>query len=116
MLTPKSHYFLNSTFANMPRHKQNQGAPAVTLNAADAARLSLTEGQTVTLKSGAGALHAVLKLSEGVRPGIASFEGKWWAEDEPRHLTNSLTPSRWSPGGQPAFNEVYVRVEPVSPA
>jgi anaerobic selenocysteine-containing dehydrogenase len=115
LLTPKSHYFLNSTFANMPRHKQSQGAPAVTLNAADAARLSLTEGQTVRLRLGSGVLHAVLKLSDGIRPGIASFEGKWWEEEESRRqLMNSLTPSRWSPAGQPAYNEVYVRVEPVN--
>jgi anaerobic selenocysteine-containing dehydrogenase len=115
LLTPKSHYFLNSTFANMARHKQSQGAPAVTLNAADAARLRLTEGQTVTLSSGSGALDAVLKLSDGVRPGLVCFEGKWWEEEGPHHQMNSLTPSQWSPAGQPAYNEVYVRIEPVNP-
>jgi anaerobic selenocysteine-containing dehydrogenase len=115
LLTPKSHYFLNSTFANMPRHRQSQGAPAVTLNAADARRLSLSEGQTVKVTSGAGALQAVLKLSDGIRPGIASFEGKWWEEEGRRHMMNSLTRSLWSPGGQPAYNEVYVRVEAVTP-
>ena len=115
LLTPKSHYFLNSTFANMPRHKQSQGAPSVTLNRADAARLQLAEGQTVKLTAGPAALEAVLRLSDGIRPGIASFEGKWWEEQGSRHLMNALTPSRWSPGGQPAYNEVYVRVEPVNP-
>ena len=116
LLTPKPHYFLNSTFANMPRHQKNQGQPAVTLNAADAARLSLTEGQTVKLSAGAASLDAVLKLSDGVKPGIACFQGLWWEDDGARHVMNSLTPSLWSPGGQPAFNEVYVKVEPVSPA
>ena len=115
LLTPKSHYFLNSTFANMPRHKQSQGAPSVMLNRADATRLQLAEGQTVKLTAGPAALEAVLRLSDGIRPGIASFEGKWWEEQGSRHLMNALTPSRWSPAGQPAYNEVYVRVEPVSP-
>jgi anaerobic selenocysteine-containing dehydrogenase len=115
LLTPKSHYFLNSTFANMPRHKQNQGVPSVTLSRADATRLKLAEGQTVKLTAGSSALEAVLRLSDGIRPGIASFEGKWWEEQGSRHLMNALTPSRWSPAGQPAYNEVFVKVEPVNP-
>jgi anaerobic selenocysteine-containing dehydrogenase len=116
LLTPKSHYFLNSTFANMPRHKQSQGVPAVTLCAADASRLALAEGQRVRLTAGSGTLDAVLRISDGLRPGLACFEGKWWEEPGTRQAMNALTPSRWSPAGQPAYNEVYVRVVPVSPA
>ena len=46
-------------------------------------------------------------------PAIASFEGKWWengAEDAP--AMNRLSPSLWSPAGQPAYNEVFVTVTP----
>ena len=113
LLTPKSHYFLNSTFANMPRQRQSQGEPAVTLHGEDAARLGLAAGERVRLSDGRASFTAVLKVSDGVRPGIASFEGKWWengAEDAPG--MNRLTPSLWSPAGQPAYNEVFVTVSP----
>lgn len=113
LLTPKSHYFLNSTFANMPRQRRSQGEAAVTLHGEDAARLGLAAGERVRLSDGRASFTAVLKVSDGVRPGIASFEGKWWengAEDAP--AMNRLTPSLWSPAGQPAYNEVFVTVSP----
>ena len=112
LLTPKSHYFLNSTFANMPRHQASQGQPAITLNAGDAARLGLVQGSRVAVKSGGEALELVLKVSDAVRPGVATMEGKWWEQDKPLAAMNLLTPSRWSPAGQPAYNEVFVTVEP----
>lgn len=110
LLNPKSHYFLNSTFANMPRHQTAQGEPSVTLNAGDAARLGLVEGSMVRLSSGASSLEARLKVSDAVRAGVATFEGKWWEHERPHAAMNLLTPSRWSPAGQPAYNEVFVTV------
>lgn len=113
LLTPKSHYFLNSTFANMPRQQQSQGVPAVTLHGDDAARLGLQAGARVRLSDGRGSFTANLKVSDAVRPGVASFEGKWWenrAEDAP--AMNRLSSSRWSPAGQPAYNEVFVTISP----
>jgi anaerobic selenocysteine-containing dehydrogenase len=113
LLTPKSHYFLNSTFANMPRQQKSQGAPAVTLHGDDAARLGLQAGSQVRLSDGRASFTAQLKVSDAVRPGIASFEGKWWengAEDAP--AMNRLSSSLWSPAGQPAYNEVFVTVSP----
>ena len=112
LLNPKSHYFLNSTFANMPRHQASQGQPVITLNAGDAARLGLVQGSRVAVKSGGEALELVLKVSDAVRPGVATMEGKWWEQDKPLAAMNLLTPSRWSPAGQPAYNEVFVTVEP----
>ena len=46
------------------------------------------------------------------RPGVASFEGKWWENgEEDAPAMNRLTASLWSPAGQPAYNEVFVTVE-----
>ena len=113
LLNPKSHYFLNSTFANMPRHQASQGQPVITLNAGDAARMGLVQGSRVAVKSGGEALELVLKVSDAVRPGVATMEGKWWEQDKPLAAMNLLTPSRWSPAGQPAYNEVFVTVEAI---
>ena len=113
VLNPRSHYFLNSTFANMARQQKSQGGPTVTMNAADAASRDLADGARVVLRGGAARIEAVLKVSAGVRAGILSLEGKWWDGDDPAAAAmNRLTPSAWSPAGQPAYNETYVTVEP----
>ncbi len=55
-----------------------------------------------------------VRIADGLRPGVAVFEGKWWgAPAETAAEMNHLTASRWSPGGQPAYNECYVTVRPV---
>jgi anaerobic selenocysteine-containing dehydrogenase len=113
VLNPRSHYFLNSTFANMARQQKSQGQATVVMSAADAAARSLADGATVVLRGGAARIEAVLKVSDGLRAGILSLEGKWWDRDDPSAAAmNRLTPSAWSPAGQPAYNETYVTVEP----
>jgi anaerobic selenocysteine-containing dehydrogenase len=115
LLTPKSHYFLNSTFANMPRHCTSQGAPTIEVSDADARRLGLGDGAAVIVASGLARVHARLRVSEGLQEGVASLEGKWWsAPAETAAEMNLLTPSRWSPAGQPAYNETTVTIEPVA--
>lgn len=111
LLSPKSHYFLNSTFANMPRHQVSQGEPAIALHPDDAARFGLQSGMRVRVSNGAEALAFVLRVSETMRPGVAAIEGKWWESERPLAAMNRLTPSRWSPAGQPAYNEVFVTLE-----
>ncbi len=114
LLSPKSHYFLNSTFANMPRHQAAQGQPAIILNGQDAARLNLVAGSRVAVTCGGQRLELVLAVNEALRPGVAAMEGKWWEHDKPQAAMNALTPSRWSPAGQPAYNEVFITVAPAS--
>lgn len=43
---------------------------------------------------------------------MTALTGKWWAASG--GMGNVLTPSSWSVGGQPAYNDTYVRVEAVS--
>lgn len=113
VLNPRSHYFLNSTFANMARQQKSQGKATVVMNATDAAARSLADGATVTLHAAAGRVEAVLKVSDALRAGVLALEGKWWDGDEPSAgAMNRLTQSAWSPAGQPAYNETYVTVEP----
>ena len=113
VLNPRSHYFLNSTFANMARQQRSQGRPAVMMNASDAAARALADGATVVLQGEAARVEAVLKVSDTLRAGVLALEGKWWDGDEPSAAAmNRLTPSAWSPAGQPAYNETYVTVEP----
>jgi anaerobic selenocysteine-containing dehydrogenase len=111
LITPKSHYFLNSTFANMPRHRAAQGAPVAVLHPAEAGRRGLAEGTAITVRRNGHAVCVRLVLSDTVCEGIITLEGKWWEEgDAAATPLNRLTPSAWSPAGQPAYNDTWVSI------
>ena len=106
LLTPKGHYFLNSSFANMARQQKAAGGPAVEMNGADAAQRGLSDGQRVAIRNAQGVVRAGLKVTEKI------LAGKWWWEpEETAAVGNLLTPSSWSASGQPAFNDTFVQIE-----
>ena len=59
-----------------------------------------------------GELTAWLHLTDDIHPGVVSLPGKWWTfPTDTDAMANRLTPSSWSPGGQPAYNDTFVQVE-----
>lgn len=121
LLTPKSHYFLNSSFANMPRHRRGMARPTLDMHSADAASRGLLDGMRVAVGNGLADVPVWLRITDAVRPGVVALQGKWWSEPaETGAVANLLTPSLWSPGGQPAYNDCFVTVtalrEPALPA
>lgn len=115
VLNPKSHYFLNSTFANMPRNRKSQGVPTATVHPNEARSRGLDDGDRVRLKRDGVKVDVALAVSDAVREGVVTLEGKWWEEGrEDAAPLNRLTESKWSPAGQPAYNEAWVIVEKVS--
>ena len=81
------------------------------MNPADAAQRGLTEGQSVRLRNAQGAISATLRITNVVGVGVVALPGKWWTlPEEDGAVTNLLSPSAWSPGGQPAFNDTFVHV------
>jgi anaerobic selenocysteine-containing dehydrogenase len=111
LLTPKSHFFLNSTFSNMPRQRQAMKRPTLDMNTADAQQRELTDGQQVMVKNTQGAIVAWVHVTDDIHRGVVSLPGKWWSvPQETGAVVNLLTPSSWSPGGQPAYNDTFVEV------
>ena len=84
----------------------------VVMSKADADARAFGNGAKVVLRRGSGQIEAQLKVSETLRPGVLLLEGKWWDGDDPTAASmNRLTPSVWSPAGQPAYNETYVTIQ-----
>jgi anaerobic selenocysteine-containing dehydrogenase len=111
LLTPKAHFFLNSSFANQPRQRKSQGAPTLDMAEADAADRGLHDGQTVQLRNAQGAISAKLRISNSVPLGVVALPGKFWGPTSGYcAVGNLLSPSAWSPGGQPAFNDTFIEV------
>lgn len=111
LLTPKPHHFLNSSFANMRRHRAAQKGPTLYLHPAEAASRGLVDGEHVRISNTQASVQAWLQVSDDVRRGVATLPGRWWSADLGGSGANALTPAASSPGGQPAYNDTYVSVE-----
>lgn len=122
LLTPKAHAFLNSSFANMPRHRRAEQRPTLEMHPDDAAARGLKDGQRVVVRNARGAVEATLSVGDHIRPGVVALPGKWWAGagaggtgegSGADAVANVLTPGAWTAGGQPRFNDTFVEVAPV---
>lgn len=117
LLTPKAHHFLNSSFANMPRHRAAQKRPTLQIHPEDAAAADVADGAAVRVCSGAAELLVVAEVTDGIRKGTVAIEGKWWQDpDAPGAVANRLVPPRWTPAGQPVYNDVFVEILPAGPS
>ncbi len=112
LLTPKSHYFLNSSFGNMPRQRKAMLRPTLEIHPADAALRGVSDGEQVIVRNERGSLAAWARVTDAIRQGVVALPGKWWSQPaETDAVANRLTASAWSPGGQPAYNDTFVEVE-----
>jgi len=108
LLTPKGHYFLNTTFANMDRQRQSAHGPVLHMSASDAEDRGLAYGAQVVVRGGDNSLALRLAISDTVRSGVVALDSKWWNAEAGANL---LTTSRWSAANQPAYNDAYITVE-----
>ncbi len=115
LLTPKGHFFLNSSFGNMSRQRKAMKRPTLAMNHADASERGLHNDQPVLVRNERGELRVWLDVNDSVPPGIVALPGKWWIlPDDTSAVTNRLMAPAWSPGGQPAYNEIFVEVSAAS--
>lgn len=115
LLTPKAHHFLNSTFANMPRHRAAQKQPTLQVHPQDAAASAVQDGTSVRVRGAQAEIEVLVEVSDAVRQGTVVLEGKWWqAPDAPGAVANRLAPARWTPSGQPVYNDIFVDILPMT--
>jgi anaerobic selenocysteine-containing dehydrogenase len=79
LLTPKAHYFLNSSYVNLARQRRGMDRPTLEIDATDAESRGLGDGDRVTIRNAQGELTAWLRVGTSVRPGVVSLTGKWWS-------------------------------------
>ncbi len=111
LLTPKSHWFLNTTFGNMARQRTQMRTPTLSMHPVDAAERGLVDEQRVEIRNQRASVWATLRVTDDLHPGVVAMPGKWWglpaATDA---VANLLSPSLFAPHGQPAFNDTFVEV------
>src|SRR5207237_9669447 len=71
-------HFLNTSYANLPRHARAEGELTVEMDPADAAPRCIEDGDQVRVRSQRGELVLRARVGDGVRPGVVSIpHGRW---------------------------------------
>ncbi len=118
LVTAKSAlHFLNSQYANLPRHVQAEREPLLDLSDADAAARSIDDGDMVCAYNDRGSVEARARVGDRVPAGVVALPSGWWASGSPGGASaNALTSSRLTDlGGGCAFHDTLVEVERVVP-
>ena len=114
LVAPASHYFLNSTFANMPEMLERAGPRRVTLNPADAAARGLVEGDVARIFNDRGSFEAEIAVSDAARPGVAAGIKGYWPKivGEKANLNLTVAERDSDMAGGAVFHDNRVEVEP----
>jgi anaerobic selenocysteine-containing dehydrogenase len=113
MITPKTHLFLNSTFANQRRQHSAQPSPVVVLHPADAVSRGVNDGSQVRVFNARGSFVCAVRVSDDARPGVLVAPMGWWNRDYPEGRSGQATTSQrlTGLGNAPTFNDNRVEVE-----
>ncbi|MFI2857184.1 molybdopterin-dependent oxidoreductase [Paenibacillus sp. JSM ZJ436] len=101
-ISPPNHNFLNSTFANVPKHQKLEKEPFLQIHPEDAAERGIEDGDEVTVYNDRGVYEARAKVSDKMLPGTVVSQGLWWDGNGRRQRANALTPDRLSDLGEGA--------------
>lgn len=115
LLTPKTHFFLNTTFANQARQKRAQADPFVVMHPEDAVRTDVREGQVVRVWNDRGAFITTAHISDDAPPGVLVAPMGWWSAHEIDGRGPQATTSQrlTDIANAPTFNDTRVALETV---
>ncbi len=112
IISPKSHGFLNSCYANEAHKIKGQGEQFVMISPADAAKRSIREGDPVRVFNGRGDFEGVARVTDDVNPGIVvATLGYWRSLNRSDGSVNSISSQEWGGLGRcPSFSDNLVEV------
>ncbi|MFN0155321.1 MAG: molybdopterin-dependent oxidoreductase [Gaiella sp.] len=118
LLAPAGRYFMNSTFASLPWHRQKAGPVQVHIHPADADELGLATGDEISVANDRGAFTAEALIDDATRPGVAFlFKSHWPKLVDGFANANATTPERDADMmAAPTFHDNRVAITLVRPA
>ena len=116
LLTPKSHAYLNSTFANLPHQRRVQGEAALVMHPEDASARGIADGDVVRVRNDRGAFTLVARVDDAVLPGVVvSSLGGWRKHARDSTTLAAVNSTRFADlGNAPTFSDTLVEVEPLA--
>lgn len=114
MLSPKSHAFLNSEYANLRRQLEQSGPQHLIINPKDASARAIADGVLVRVENSRGAFQAQAKISSDIREGVVVAPLGYWASLSDGAATPAaLNPTVYADLGRaPTFSDNLVEVRP----
>jgi anaerobic selenocysteine-containing dehydrogenase len=110
IVSPKSHGFLNSCYANMAGKLKGQGEQFLLINAADAANRGIGDGETVRVFNERGAFEALAHISDDVNAGVVVATLGYWRQLN-RGTVNVVSSAEFvDMGHAPTFSDNLVEV------
>jgi anaerobic selenocysteine-containing dehydrogenase len=113
LISPKSHAFLNSNYANMPAQTAQAGEEqAVVLHPDDAESRGIMAGTPIRVFNDRGSFEAFATVSSDVMPGVVVAPSGYWQRSNRKGATvHALTPPAFADlGHAPTFSDVLVEV------
>jgi anaerobic selenocysteine-containing dehydrogenase len=110
IVSPKSHGFLNSCYANMESKIKGQGEQFVLINAADAAPRGIVEGDRVKVENGRGAFKGVARITADVNPGLVVASLGYWRQLNDGTVNSISSAAFTDMGHAPSFSDNLVEV------
>lgn len=116
IISPKSHGFLNSCYANEPHKIRGQGEQFVMISPADAEKRNIREGDPVRVQNDRGDFQGVARVTDDVNPGIVvATLGYWRSLNRSDGSVNSISSDAWSGLGRaPTYSDNLVEVTRVN--
>jgi anaerobic selenocysteine-containing dehydrogenase len=113
LVTPKTHLFLNSTFANQRRQHSAQPEPYLVVSPDDATSRGIEDGAAVRVFNDRGSFTCPASVSDETRTGVVVAPMGWWNADYPEGRAAQATTSQrlTTLGEAPTFNDNRVEVE-----
>ncbi len=113
LITPKTHLFLNSTFANQGRQLSAQPEPELVINPADAEARGIADGTEVRVWNDRGSFSCTARVSDDARAGVLVAPMGWWNRDYRGGRSAQATTSQvlTEQGNAPVFNDNRVEAE-----
>jgi anaerobic selenocysteine-containing dehydrogenase len=112
VISPKSHGFLNSCYANEKHKIRGQGEQFVMMSPNDAAERSIREGDPVRVFNDRGDFEGLARVTDDVRDGvIVATLGYWRSLNRSDGSVNSISSAEYCGLGRaPTFSDNLVQV------
>jgi anaerobic selenocysteine-containing dehydrogenase len=111
ILAPKSHGFINSSYANMDHKLKAQGDQFVLINKIDAADRGVKTDDKVKVFNDRGSFEAVVKVTSDVNKGVVVTTLGYWRQHN-NGVVNSVSSSAFGDmGNAPTSHDCLVQVQ-----
>ncbi len=111
IVSPKSHGFLNSQYANEAHKIRAQGEQTILINPADAASREIGEGALVRVFNDRGAFHGQARVTDDVPQGLVIASLGYWHSLNRDGAVNVISASTYGGmGHSPTFSDNLVQV------